>query len=268
MKALKVVLKVVVTLVLLVIAGVVVRYFFDLQWREEQKLNQAARKDPVAKNFIAARNLRERADWQKKTAELNFETNRDAFYAVDLDNRLVDYEPRLIDFTCPKKDSAGKIIGEFKAGQLVRYFPGVEPKQFPGDTKFYLRIADFPYEEKDLYWVPLEAVGEHLSESRPEWVVITPSETDIVKQWGVELAPGQTSPELIVSVPGGLRWQLKLSGDGAQVFRRINRGDWELLVGGQPKDGPCLQGTTFIQVRLHPWHDQKERIRFVLRRLS
>jgi len=250
--------------VCLVLIVVSIECALHIPWVEELL---PSGKVPDIYDLTEARRSNQLADQRLEASRNEFDANQKELAADAISNRSDEHYQlcEIIGDTPARDEKTGAIIGNIAAGTVVRYFPLIERFYFNGDLKKYVLIALQPFEKKNLCVVPVEMIGKLVNQAIPEWLPMASTDPAIAYQWYVELAPGQTSPPLPVSVDRVFNYEFFATGHGAQVFRHFNDGPWELLVGGRPKPQPRLRESFSVQVRLHPAADRKERIRFVLK---
>ena len=208
--------------------------------QQEQALVAKAKTDPAAARLLAARKSVSAANTDLETAttvKAVAETKNRASETVtrgvkDYSNRVLVGEEVLV------KDDAGKSLESLAAGTKVRYYPNIDPRSFPADTKIWVRVSVAPHEQKNLLWVPEESVGPE-SLDKPtitSWTAL-PREKD---RWGwfIEVAAGRETPPLYWESKQDSTYSLRYSGDiSSELSIRINQQDWEPYVSGMEIPG-------------------------------
>ena len=219
-------------------------------------------------DLLEARHGNRDARRDQEIAQLDRQAQQARLLASTTENQNVGYLSAEI-----VGDTDGLIDSEhttpLRSGEVVRYYPEKGHQRFSGDSKLYVCVGQPPFKVGDFLWVPTENV--RLQDSNAEWLKAAAVDSKTVTEWVGDLAPGQYSPELTIPIPSGmdLAWHLRVTGDGTPIQSRINRGTWTALVGGPNEaPGPHLQGSVTLQVRVDPFHNRVERIRFILEKRS
>ena len=167
----------------------------------------------------------------------------------------------------------GEVVAKLAVGQVVRYYPTIGTMLPNGQLQRFGLVAVPPYTLADRYWVSLSQLPvDQVVSQTAEWYPMVPINPRVIKEWGVELAPGEKSPPLRFTIEEEVEYSLDLNdNDGQARFAwAVNNGEWIAIAVGRGGKGPRLEGdlegVVSLQVKANENNNKSERLRFALMR--
>jgi len=171
--------------------------------------------------------------------------------AMEMVARMTDYDFRVMTATVTPFNAKGQEkLEDLQAGQRVMYLPQARPQMLGESLLRYVMVAIPPYNKQDIRWVPVDAVGKSESTAVKVSQGWTKVQSPEQIEWWIELAPGQQSPELVVTSPanGNSNYQVFRSQD-SEVLWSLGGSDWAKI----PKDLPHVNLPVRVRFQTPPW---------------
>jgi hypothetical protein len=171
--------------------------------------------------------------------------------AMEMVARMTDYDFRVMTATVTPFNAKGQEkLEDLQAGQRVMYLPQARPQMLGDSLLRYVMVAIPPYNKSDVRWVPVDAVGKSELTAMKVSQGWTKVETPEQIEWWIELAPGQQSPEVLLTAPknGDVGYDIT-SNNYQELLWSVNGEQWQ-----KPSDGLShLSFPAKVKFQTPPW---------------